>query len=143
MNLADLTLQGFPQVFRFGFQPSGRHCQESVGVCLPSNQGTQNRPSAHSQQIANQASEFDIGVFQGLLESKRMLGLFAYQLLARPRQSPNILDLSRGNKTRANEIMGQQVSDPSRIVDIGLSTRQPANLLRVGEKKDKGILGAL
>ena len=41
---------------------------------------------------------------------------------ARAQQLAQFLDLLLGNKTAANQTVGQQVGDPSRIADIGLTT---------------------
>src|ERR1700741_1925571 len=57
-----------------------------------------------------------------------MVALLPPQLLARAQQLAQFLDLLLRNKATADQAMSQQVGDPSRIADIGLTTRDIFNV---------------
>src|SRR6516164_4138110 len=51
-----------------------------------------------------------------------MAALLPPQLLARAQQLAQFLELLLRNKTAANQAVGQQIGDPGRVADIGLTT---------------------
>jgi hypothetical protein len=63
-----------------------------------------------------------------------MAALLPGQLLARAQQLPQFLDLLLRNKTATDQAVGQQIGDPGRVADIGLTTR---NILAFAETSSK------
>src|SRR6202011_1734702 len=62
-----------------------------------------------------------------------MAGLLPDQLLAGPQQLAQFLDLLFRHKAAADQPVGQQVGNPSRIADIGLATRYILDMSGIGQ----------
>ena len=95
----------------------------------------QYRPSALAQHGGEHRIELDIGVFQGLVDALGVAGPLAHKLLAGPQQGPQLLRRSVRHEARADQAVRQQLSQPSRIVHVGLA---PWHVLHVrGVRQDQ------
>src|SRR5215475_10930668 len=64
-----------------------------------------------------------------------MAALLPGQLLTRAQQLPQFLDLLLRNKTATDQTMGQQIGDPGRVANIGLTTRNIFDVSRIRQNQ--------
>ncbi len=119
------------------FQPSPAEIGEAFGILFPSNDRLDHRASAHPHHVADDAGELQVGVFEDFLDAQRVLRTFPNQLLPGPRQIAQFVNGRRRHEAAPNQAMGQQIPNPHRVVDVGLSTRHAADLQRVGQDEFK------
>ena len=83
MVLPDTAFQRGAQVIRIRTKEAGRPGEQSLGVRLAPDQPTEERSAAGTEQVADEPRDLDVGVFQGLLQARRVLGHLADELFAR------------------------------------------------------------
>ena len=77
-----------------------------------------------------------------LLNPERMLGDLPHQLFAGAGEIAQLLDGDWGHEATADETMGQEVGDPSGVVDVALAAGDVADMHGVGEDESE-LEGAL
>lgn len=97
-------------------------------------QGGDHRPAAHARDIGNHRIELDVGIFHRLLQPLDMAGPFSHQLLAGAQQAALLLRLGVRDEAAPNETVGQKVSQPSGVVDVGLAARHGLHVASVNSK---------
>lgn len=105
-------LQGLGQLLSFLFHPSASQFGQLLRILLPFQHGLQNRPSRVAGDIAGDGGQFDIGVFERLLDAIDQPCSISCQATAVARQVPQFPLGTCRHKARPQQAMLEQVGDP-------------------------------
>jgi hypothetical protein len=108
-----------------------RQLGQLLGIALAGDQGFDHPAARQAHDIGDGRIELDVGVFQGLLQALDMPAALPCQLLAGAQQVAHLLGLLIRHKATVDQAMGQQISQPSGVVDVGLAPRHVRNMCRV------------
>jgi len=92
---ADRPLRGGDEAVPTGREAAVRDGHEGFGITLAVDDGLENRPAAHPEDVADQTGQLDVGVFEDLLDAEDVAGHLLPQLLARPVEISNSLGAHR------------------------------------------------
>jgi hypothetical protein len=90
------SAEGLDQVRPRGLQPPRRQVGQPLGIALAGHEGLEDRPPTHAEDVADHLPQFDVGVFQGLLQAERVARDLAHQLLPRAGEVAQVLDAPAG-----------------------------------------------
>src|SRR4030095_6673121 len=136
----DAPAQRFDQVS--SLPASGTDCEvgEALWILFAVDDGVEHGAAAHAEDVGQNAGDLDVRLFQGFLNSQGVLRNLAHALLARARQSAQLLNSSGREEAGADQAMGEKVGDPHRVVHVGLSTRHVADVLSVRQNELETLL---
>ncbi len=106
------TAQSLSKYGGRGLDPAACKACQPQGIGLARDQGLDHGPSAGADDIGDHRVELDIGFFQCLLQTLNVACALARQLLARAQQPALLLRLDVRHKARADEPMGEEISQP-------------------------------
>ena len=129
--VGNVALERCAQFLFSGFESARAQLTQLVRVAFSCNDRSENRPPAYSQNRANHARQFDVRVFQRLLNSLGLPSDFSNELLSRSGQLSQFLDRRWRNEASSNETMGKQIRYPQGITDIALTTRHVLDVGRL------------
>jgi hypothetical protein len=89
-------------------------------------------PATEAHDIGDHRVEFDVGLFESLLNPLDMAGLLARQLLAGTQQRPQLLDLLFRNEAGPDQPATHEIGDPHGIVHVGLAAGDILDVRRIG-----------
>src|SRR5450432_44132 len=127
MMFADTSTKRLDELGATRLQPTAGQFDQPIRIRLAGYERLDQGTTTHAEHVADDAGDFDVGVLKGLLDALRVLGDLSHKLLTGTREIAELLYGCRRHEARADEPMRQQVSDPHRVVHVGL----PAGTLRM------------
>src|SRR5881628_1889298 len=127
----DTAAQRFSELLLRAPQPLAAECSKLLRVILARDDGFENPPAAHAEDVRDHRRQLDVGVLQHALHALRMLTDLAHELTARPRQVAELLNRRRRNHAGSDEAVRQQIGDPRCVVHVALATRDVTDVRRV------------
>ena len=95
MVIADTPVQCLDQCGAFLSSGALSKVGEFLRVGLPINECAQNRAAALTEDVRQDAAQFQIRILQDLLDARRVLGDFPHQLLSGAGEIAQLLDRCR------------------------------------------------
>jgi len=102
--------------------PLARQGGELLRLGLAGDDRTEDRPPALPHDVAEHGAELEVGVLQDLVDPLDMRCALTDELLACPRQHPQLLDRRRRHEAAADQAVREQVGNPRGVVDVGLTS---------------------
>ena len=133
--VADVTLKSQAQFWNFFFESFLGKRGQVFGVVLPGNDGFDHPSARNAQGVGGNRTEFDVGLFEKLLNAIRHRTLRLLQLCPKARQIAQILNVGGRHKAAPNQAMLQEISDPLTIFGIGLTTRNHFDVMWIHQQQ--------
>src|SRR5512145_3538640 len=90
--------QRLDDLLAIGLQPTPCEIGKGLRIVLTGDDRLEKRPAARAQNVADDADDFDVGIFQRLLDALRMPSQLAHQLLSRAGEIAKLLNLRGWHK---------------------------------------------
>jgi hypothetical protein len=135
MVLGNATTQSFAQLRRGGFQPRAGQASELGRIGLTCHERLNHRPAALAHQLRDNRVQFDVGIFERLLYAQNVARLLTHQLLARAKQSAQLLRRGVRHKAGTNETMGQEIDQPLGVADVGFAAGHILDMCRIRQNQ--------
>ena len=133
MVVGQTAMQSVIELFRRGLDASIRHRREGVRVPDPFDYRLDHLAARDAHDVADDRVELDVSFFEGFLDSLGVTGLLADELLARPLQRAQLLDIFVWDEARLDQAKGQKIGDPGGVIDVGLAARNVLDVRRIGQ----------
>ena len=121
------------QLGDLGPQPSLRQLGELDRIALPGDERVEHQPAGHAADVARHRRQLDAGVLEELLQALDLPGPFPSDRRAGSGQVAELTDRRGWHERSADQTMRAELSQPLRVGDVGLATRQVLDVPRVDE----------
>ena len=91
--------------------------------------------TADAQDVGDDRVDFDVAVFERLLQPQNVGGALANQLLAGAKQGPQLLGRTIRDKAATDQAVSGQLGEPDRIVHVGLAAGHVLHMRGVGQQQ--------
>ena len=118
-----------------GFDPAVGQGSQSSRVGFAGDQRFDHPTTGQADDVGNHRVEFDVGVFQRLLDALDVTAPLPHELLAGSQQVAHLLRRLVGNETRSDQPVRQQVGQPGGIVDVGFAAGHILDVCRVRQHR--------
>ena len=123
--LGEPAVESVMELLPRGLQPPVAQRRQFAGIANALDDRLDHAPTVDAHDVADHRIQADVGLGQRLLDALDVAGLIAHELLARPRQRAQLVELFVGHEARPDQPVGRQVRDPHRIVHVGLAAPGP------------------
>jgi hypothetical protein len=103
-------------------------------------QRLQHQLARHPEQVGEHATQFDIGIFQHLLDTVALTRGIVQKLPTPTREIPSFRDRTRRDETRANHGMAEKRGQPPSILRVGFVPLAAFHIFGVGQHDCEIIL---
>jgi hypothetical protein len=138
LGLGEPSRQGLLQLRLLALEEAFSQVTQLLGIGLPCRESSQHQLATRPQRITGHLAQLDVGALNQLLNPIGQGGLFPYQTLPVPGQSPQLANGAGRNEAGREQTMPQQIGQPLGINDIGLAGFVPFGVTGLGENHVQG-----